>query len=97
MDQQQPVPPAPAQPQGQPQAGGPPKPYALFYVLSFIIWIVGIILGIIYLRKPDAESKKFGKMCLILGIISVAITIIIWIIWVVFWMSVVTTAPLYYY
>lgn len=43
----------------------PPEPRWLFYVLSFFIPLAGIIIGAIYMSKPDPENKKFGKTCLI--------------------------------
>jgi hypothetical protein len=49
----------------------PPEPRWLFYILSFIIPLAGIILGVIYMTKPDAENKRFGKNCLIAAIAAV--------------------------
>jgi hypothetical protein len=43
----------------------PPEPRWLFYVISFVIPLAGIIIGVIYLTKQDPENKKFGKNCLI--------------------------------
>lgn len=40
----------------------------VLYLLSFFIFIVGLIIGLIYYTKPDNESKEFGKMCLILAL-----------------------------
>ena len=56
--------PQPEQPQPAAPSGGeaPPEPKALYYVLSFFVSIVGIILGIIYMKKDGEENKKFGKM-----------------------------------
>ena len=45
----------------------------LFYILSFLFWIVGIIIGVIYYTKPDPESKHVGKMCIILAVISLVL------------------------
>ncbi|MCP4231416.1 MAG: hypothetical protein GY771_14880 [bacterium] len=53
-----------------------PEPKPLFYVLSFIIPIAGIILGALFLSKPDEEMKKFGKMCLILALIPIILLIL---------------------
>ena len=53
-----------------------PEPRPLFYVLSFIIPIAGIILGAIYLSKPDDEMKKFGKTCLIIALIPIILLIL---------------------
>lgn len=43
----------------------PPEPRWLFYILSFIVPLAGIIIGAIYMGKADAACKKFGKNCLI--------------------------------
>jgi hypothetical protein len=48
----------------------PPEPEWLFYVLSFFIPILGIILGIIYMNKPERACKSFGQVCLALGIVN---------------------------
>jgi len=45
----------------------------LFYILSFLFWIVGIIIGVIYYTKPDPESKHVGKMCIILAVLSLVL------------------------
>ena len=45
----------------------------ILYILSFLIWIVGIIIGVIYYTKPDQESKEFGKMCLILAVLGLVV------------------------
>lgn len=49
---------------------------ALFYILSFIIPIVGIILGIIWLNDQDLEKNQVGKNCLIIGIIAMVLACI---------------------
>lgn len=48
----------------------------LFYILSFLIFIVGIIIGVIYYTKSDPESKHVGKMCIILAIVGVLIWVL---------------------
>lgn len=40
----------------------------LLYLIAGIIPLVGLVLGIIYLLKPDKPCKIFGVICLILGI-----------------------------
>lgn len=47
----------------------------LLYILSFLIPLVGFIVGAIYYTKPEQELKQFGKMCLILGLVSVLISV----------------------
>jgi uncharacterized membrane protein len=75
---------APKQPQAPTGAEMPPEPKALYYVLSFFISLAGIILGIIYMKKDGEENKKFGKMCLILGIVPTLVGCLCWGIMMVF-------------
>ena len=72
--------------QPAPTSGGemPPEPKVLYYVLSFFISLVGIIFGIIYMKKDGEENKKFGKMCLILGIVPAVLGCLCWIIMMIF-------------
>ena len=49
----------------------------LMYVVSFLIPIVGIVVGILYTMKPDDHSQEFGKMCLKIAIASIAIGFIL--------------------
>ena len=49
----------------------------VFYVLSLLMWIVGIIIGLVLYTRPDPESQRVGKMCIILGCVSILISIIL--------------------
>lgn len=51
---------------------------ALFYILSFLIPVVGIILGIIWMNEQDMEKKQVGKTCLIVAIIAIVLGCICW-------------------
>jgi membrane protein YdbS with pleckstrin-like domain len=63
-------------------AGGPAQPQIsegmkiLFYILSFLFWLIGIIIGAIYYSKPDPESKHVGKMCIILAVVGVVFWVV---------------------
>jgi hypothetical protein len=59
----------------QPEAAAevPPEPRWLFYGVSFVVPIAGIVLGALYLSKPDAANKEFGKYCLIAALVNFAI------------------------
>jgi uncharacterized Tic20 family protein len=46
----------------------PPEPRWLFYVLSFIVPLAGIVIGVIYATKQDPECNKFGKTCIIFAV-----------------------------
>lgn len=81
------TPQTPEKPQAAPsstKSEAPPEPKWLFYILSFVVGLFGIIFGIIYLTKESEENKKFGKMCLILGLLPMVIGCLCWIIAVVF-------------
>jgi hypothetical protein len=62
----------------------PLEPEWLWYILSFIIPILGIILGAIYLGKPEPENKRFGKNCLIAAVIYVVVVVCCVILYFVF-------------
>ena len=47
----------------------------LFYILSFLIPIAGIIIGIIYNGKPEPWHKEFGKKCLELALTAIVLSI----------------------
>ncbi|MCP4229212.1 MAG: hypothetical protein GY771_03570 [bacterium] len=40
------------------------QPKWLFYGLSFFVPVAGIVIGAIYMSRPDTEAKDFGKKCL---------------------------------
>jgi hypothetical protein len=44
------------------------------YALSLFIPLLGVILGLVYISRPDPESKQLGQVCLILGIISFVVS-----------------------
>jgi hypothetical protein len=55
----------------------PPEPRWLFYGVSFVVPVAGIILGALYLSKPDAANKEFGKYCLIAALVNFAIGVMV--------------------
>lgn len=48
----------------------------VLYVLSVLFPIVGIIVGIIFLTRDSPDEKHVGKICLILGIVSILLTVV---------------------
>ena len=71
-----PQPYAPAQPQtyaAQPQPVGSGLSI-VFYIVSFLIPLVGIILFFIYKDKPFESDRKMAKTALILGIVSILLS-----------------------
>ena len=69
----------------------PLEPEWLWYILSFIIPILGIILGAIYLGKPEPECKRFGKNCLTAAIIYMVVVICCVILYFVFIFGIIGT------
>ena len=69
----------------------PLEPAWLWYILSFIIPILGIILGAIYLGKPEPENKRFGKNCLTAAIIYMVVVICCVILYFVFIIGILGT------
>jgi hypothetical protein len=66
-------------PQPQPVYYQPQQQYSgclkwFLYILSFVApFPVGIIIAIIFLSRPDPESKSLGNACLIVSIVSMVI------------------------
>lgn len=54
------------------------RSYTFHCVISFLIPLIGFILGAIMLGKDDEEEVSVGKMCIILGIASIVISAIAW-------------------
>jgi len=47
----------------------------LLYVVSFLIPIAGFIIGIVFYTRPDPQSKHVGKICIIIGIVAIFLTV----------------------
>jgi hypothetical protein len=45
----------------------------LLYGISFFMPLAGLIIGVIFLSRPDPESKSLGQTCLIIGIVSMVL------------------------
>lgn len=51
--------------------------HAFEYVMSFLVPLVGFILGSILLSKDDPEKKSTGKACIVTALISNVLTVIL--------------------
>ncbi len=40
------------------------------YAISFFIPLAGLIIGVVFLSRPDPESKSLGQTCLIISIVA---------------------------
>ena len=47
------------------------KSYTFQYIISFLIPLIGFILGAILLSKDNEDEVSIGKQCIILGIVSI--------------------------
>ena len=47
------------------------------YLVSFLIPLVGIIVGIIYVSKTGADYKDVGQGCLLIALINIFLTFVI--------------------
>src|SRR5512137_3045373 len=45
----------------------------LLYIISFLFSIVGIIIGVYYMTKPEPEYKEVGKICLVLALVGIVV------------------------
>ncbi len=52
---------------------------ALYYVLSFVVGIAGIIIGAIFMTRRDPDHQHVGKICLIIGVFGCFITPILYV------------------
>lgn len=50
--------------------------YTFQYIISFIIPLVGFIIGGIMITDKDNERQSVGKKCIILGIVSIILSVI---------------------
>ncbi|MBI5001125.1 MAG: hypothetical protein HZB92_06320 [Euryarchaeota archaeon] len=48
----------------------------VLYILSFLFWPLGIIIGIVFMISNEPEKKQVGKMCIILAILSVVLYVV---------------------
>jgi hypothetical protein len=47
-----------------------PKPEILWVILSIFFPVLGFILTLVYMSKPEPEAKAFGKNCLIFTLVG---------------------------
>ena len=55
------------QPTGNVVLAKPPEPLSFFYLIGFLIFPFGILLGFAYLRKDGIANKAFGTRMLAAG------------------------------
>ncbi|UCE26330.1 MAG: hypothetical protein JSW52_08190 [Candidatus Coatesbacteria bacterium] len=74
-----------------------PEPAWLFYILSFIVPIAGIVIGVIYLTKTDEELKTFGKTCLIIAAIPIVLFLLYILVVIIVYVLVIFMAFAFYF
>jgi hypothetical protein len=55
----------------------PPEPTWLFYVLSFIEPVAGIVVGVIFMGKSGPANGEFGKACLYVALARFLLTFLL--------------------
>ncbi len=55
----------------------PPEPKLFYYFISFLIFPIGLFLGLVYLRKDGIENVNFGTRALISGVVLPAMLLLI--------------------
>jgi len=58
------------------EPGTPPEPAWLFYVFSLLFPSTGVIIGAVFTPKPSEAERRFGKNCLVAGIISTVLYVL---------------------
>jgi len=61
-----------------------PKYRFLIYLLSFVLPLVGLAVGMVYYIRPQEEARRFGKVCLIVGISALILSCLSLIVWLAF-------------
>jgi hypothetical protein len=61
-----------------PAPTAPKSPDTTLVIISFLIPLVGFIIGAIFISKPSKADKKTGESCLIWATISIIVGIILW-------------------
>jgi hypothetical protein len=46
--------------------------------------LVGLSVGMVYYLRPDADSRRFGKICLVIGIIAIILSCLSFLGWLGF-------------
>lgn len=47
--------------------------YGTLSVISFLIWPVGLVLGIVYLTKSDAVERKLGEHLIVMSVFGLIV------------------------
>lgn len=68
MNQSAPASETPSSTPSQSNDGAPDSKW-LFYILAFLFPLIGVIIGIIYMKKNSEDAKKFGKTTLTISIV----------------------------
>lgn len=58
----------------EPDVEASAKSYFFHYVISFIIPLLGLIIGGIMIADHDEERQSVGKLCIFIGVISVVVS-----------------------
>ena len=51
--------------------------YAFHYIISFLIPLIGFIVGAVMLANDNAEKRSCGKTCIIVGFVSMIVSAVV--------------------
>ncbi|UCH78807.1 MAG: hypothetical protein JSU81_02335 [Candidatus Coatesbacteria bacterium] len=57
------------------------EPRWLWYLVSFVLPVVGIILGILYRRRENPASRDFAKKTTIAAIVGIVACVVFYVVW----------------
>jgi len=57
------------------------EPKWLWYIVSFVLPVVGLILGILYRRKAHPESADFAKKTTVAAVLGIVACIVCYVVW----------------
>ena len=57
------------------------EPKWLWYIISFILPVVGLILGILYRRKGHPESADFAKKTTLAAVLGIVACVAFYVVW----------------
>jgi len=72
---------------GKPAGEGMGGMKYVFYILSFLIWPLGILLGIILLISDDPEKKHVGKNCILIAVIMLILVCVLYFVVFAVWFA----------
>lgn len=55
------------------------------YIIAFLFFFIGIIIGIVYLMSNDPKKKALGRSVIVVAIIGAIFYMVCWFFWAASW------------